>query len=84
MGCREVPVELTQLVDALQGKLREREFVLEDRPFRLHITLARDARLPQRLPVERIDWNVNEFALVESTTGRGGSHYDVIGRWPLQ
>jgi len=83
MGTHRVPAALTQLVDALQSKLREREFVLEERPFRLHVTLARNARLTESVPVAQIDWQVNEFALVESTPGRGGSRYEVIGRWAL-
>jgi 2'-5' RNA ligase len=31
---------------------------------------------------EPIVWPVSEFTLVESTLARGGSRYDIVGRWP--
>jgi 2'-5' RNA ligase len=83
LGSHNTPPELSQLVTTLHGKLREREFVLEERPFRLHVTLARDARMTERVNVVPIEWHVDDFVLVESTLGRGGSRYDVVGRWPL-
>jgi 2'-5' RNA ligase len=83
MSGDRVPMALTQLVETLQSTLREHEFAVEERPFRLHVTLARDARLQERLPIEPIEWRIDDFVLAESTSGRSGAHYDIIGRWPL-
>lgn len=62
----------------------------ETDPFRPHVTVARardgfdagvllDALADHHGPAVRID----ELALVESTLGRGPSHYKVVGRFPL-
>src|SRR5262249_14934318 len=37
LGSHGIPPELSQLVAMLHSKLREREFALEERPFRLHV-----------------------------------------------
>jgi 2'-5' RNA ligase len=83
LGSQHVPSALTQFAEALHSKLREHEFVAEERPFRLHVTLARASRLAERAPIRPIEWLIEEFVLVESKVGRGGSQYEVIGRWPL-
>lgn len=56
-------------------------------PFHGHLTLAR-GRHPGdvRSLVGRAassSWPVSEVTLVSSATGRGGSRYEVIGRWAL-
>ena len=55
--------------------------------FHGHLTLARgrhpsDLRSLVGRPVAS-SWPVPEVTLVSSVTGRGGSRYEVIGRWPL-
>jgi 2'-5' RNA ligase len=63
----------------------------ESRPFRGHLTLARDVR-DARECLEVLDgyrgpsWTVDELQLFSSEPGagpRGSPHYTVIGRWPL-
>lgn len=56
-------------------------------PFHGHLTLARGRRPGDlRLLVGRAassTWPVGEVSLVSSVPGRGGSRYDVVGRWAL-
>ena len=61
----ESPAALDALVARLAEALRARGFALEARPFRPHLTLARDARAPRGLApdIEPIFWPVRELAL---------------------
>ncbi len=82
-GVSNVPPGLAALQSSLDLELRERRFVLEDRPFAAHATLAR--RIANSIPRESmapIAWNVDEFVLVRSETGRGS--YTVMERWKLE
>lgn len=57
----------------------------EEREFRAHVTLIRDARAPQALPPPPpLAWPVREFALVSSTLGPGGPSYEVLERYALE
>jgi len=79
----------TPLAD-LHARLRERLVALglrvEDRPFKAHVTCARNAvgaRAPALAP-RALAWRVHGHALVESRMGRGGGyvvlrHYRVAG-----
>jgi 2'-5' RNA ligase len=67
------------LVSALEGALRVAGFNLEDRAWRPHISLLREARRPETLPEMALQWPVREFVLVESAVGA----YHVIGHWNL-
>jgi 2'-5' RNA ligase len=59
-------------------------FVLEERPFTAHVTLARDTRRAVgSLELPPIDWPVDDFVLVRSRPSPQGSRYEVIGRWNL-
>ena len=77
-----VAPELVDLHAALEAQLRGRGFVLEDRPFAPHVTLARKVRRSvPRSPVTPIRWPAREIALVPS--GEGTGRYTIIGRWEL-
>ena len=71
-----VPPELQQLVDSLNGIIADLGLKPEDRTYRPHITVVRNARqftterLTQRVPTE---WS--GFELMESISGPGGSTY---------
>jgi RNA 2',3'-cyclic 3'-phosphodiesterase len=70
-GCSAVPAELADLVAELRGSLEDAGVAFDEKPFAVHITLARDARPPASMPVlEPIDWPVDGFALVGSAGGR--------------
>ena len=71
-----VPPELQQLVDSLNNIVADLGLEPEDRVYRPHITVVRNARqftterLTQRVPTE---WS--SFELVESVSGPGGATY---------
>ncbi len=71
-----VPPEMQAVVDALNGALGEVGVRTEDRNFRPHITVVRNARpfqterLTQRATME---WS--RFELMESVSGPGGASY---------
>ena len=77
------PGEASELADSLRAQLAGlvRD---EDREFRPHVTLARDARRRSASrAVDPIEWPAREFVLVESNMTRTGSIYAVRERWPL-
>jgi 2'-5' RNA ligase len=64
----EPPPRLMQLAADLVGRLRSSGVMLEDRAYRPHVTLLRNARWPDApLPVlPPVAWRVAEFALIQS------------------
>jgi 2'-5' RNA ligase len=79
-----LPEPLLALVAALRAGLEVRGFKPEQRPFKAHLTLARQVRRAALVvPVESLLWPARELSLVESQTGRAGSHYERIATWPL-
>jgi 2'-5' RNA ligase len=79
-----LPQELIDLVTALQDALSAAAFSMEQRAYKPHITLMRNASC-QTLPAlaEPIAWRVREWVLVKSTQTSDGSNYVPIGRWSL-
>jgi 2'-5' RNA ligase len=85
VGPASMPAELGALAGALHGALRAAGWVLEERPFRAHVTLIRKARRPKSIPpLPRVDWPVHEFLLMRSRTSPKGSTYEPVERWSLQ
>lgn len=85
-GPAALPEELSSLVEALHGRLAERGFALEERPFAAHVTLVRKApRGGGTLPaLPGVRWPAREFVLVRSSPAGSGSRYDVLERFPLR
>jgi 2'-5' RNA ligase len=89
LGAPRTPPELVTLVDHLLFNLLEKQIKLKREVFRPHVTLVRN--LPSLRPlqkIERIDWPVQEFALIESAPLADESRsderrYTVLARWPL-
>ncbi len=78
------PPEAARLSKELQCRLSPEQFRLGSQEFRPHITLARDLpRIQAAQSIEPLRWKLNEFVLVESRRGAGGSNYSPLGRWPL-
>ena len=78
-GPRQLPGGLARLAELLQLELFKEAFILERRPFAAHVTLLRKAP-PQPLPsLPRVEWTVNDFALVSSSVGS----YQTLERFPL-
>jgi len=71
---------------AVQEKLRDalkgRGFRVDSRPFRPHVTLAREVTAaPPAAPPAEVAWPVRELALVASVPAPGGSRYTPLARW---
>jgi RNA 2',3'-cyclic 3'-phosphodiesterase len=79
----EIPDGLAALAAGLAAALVAAGLGSEDRPYRPHATLLRDARCVSLPELEGFNWRVRDFVLVESTLAPAGSTYQVIGRWPL-
>lgn len=76
----ETPRQLAELVDELGRSLRRHHFRFEDRPYKPHVTLLRnakwtDAELP---PMPAVRWQMRRFALVQSSGDAAGSSYRVL------
>lgn len=81
-----VPETLLCLVTSLSRGLAQEGFDLDQRPFRVHMTLARKVR--QRPPWVKLEpsipLRVTEFGLVRSCRSDTGSTYTRVDAWPLQ
>jgi 2'-5' RNA ligase len=81
----ETPEALVSLVTALEQRLHDAGFRFEERAYIPHATLMRRARWKKAdLKFGRVNWLVNDFALVRSHPGPTGSSYEVLGRWKLK
>ena len=79
-----VPQALMELTTALQNGLSAAGFSLEERAYKPHITLMRNASC-QTLPelMKPIAWRAHEWVLIRSDQTSGGANYVPIGRWSL-
>lgn len=83
-GPRHIPGSLESLVDQLKSGLLNCGFSPETRPYRPHVTLARDARSSASGPVSKpFVWHCDRFVLVTSTSARQPPRYRVAREWPL-
>jgi 2'-5' RNA ligase len=75
---------LRALVDRLRVNLLEHQLDPDRKDFRPHVTIGRDWGEKQvEATIGPFAWSADDFVLVESETGRKGSQYRIIGRWPL-
>jgi len=81
-----VPEALLRLMTSLSRGLTQEGIVLDQRPFRVHMTLARKVR--QRPPWVKLEpsipLRVTEFSLVRSCRFDSGSTYTRVDVWPLR
>ena len=81
-GCRETPAGLARLQADLASRLRDAGFLLEDRLYTPHVTLARKVTRPiGRRDAQPVGWTAREVALVRSQLGKGG--YETLETWEL-
>jgi RNA 2',3'-cyclic 3'-phosphodiesterase len=80
----ESPPQLMQLVYGLEEKLEAAGISFDERPYKPHLTLLRNTRCTTQIPFEPIFWDIEEYALVSSSTTETGPTYQLIGRWPLK
>jgi len=73
--------ELAVLHRALDDHVRALGLPTEDREFRPHITLARNAEGIKPAPIAPIEWKVDSFCLMQSARTDAGS-YQVVRRYP--
>jgi len=79
-----VPQPITDLHATLAGALARAGFVLEERAFRPHITLARRCVQPQpRTRCEPLRWRADRLCLIGSELQPEGPVYREIASWPL-
>ena len=73
---------------ALQSQLRRAlsggGFRVDSRPFRPHVTLAREVTAAPAASAASVAWRTRVFALVESEPTPHGSRYTPIARWPAR
>lgn len=80
-----VPQQLAQLVNALEQRLTMHRFKFEQRAYKPHVTLLRNAHwsddpLPEMQPV---CWQIQDFALVQAVHQDGLASYRVLARFAL-
>lgn len=79
-----MPPGAQELSGGLKSALLAAEFHPDLKPFRAHVTLARQVRrAPRGLGMPVVTWTFREFALIESRTLPEGSSYSVVASWIL-
>lgn len=87
VGLADTPglIALKTLQTAVVTALRDEGFVLENRSYKPHITLARSVQTTDlvALEVPQIEVPVHELCLFSSRAVNGSQEYTVIARFPL-
>jgi RNA 2',3'-cyclic 3'-phosphodiesterase len=79
-----MPARAEELSGALKSALAAAGFRPDLKPFRAHVTLARQVRrAPADLGMPAVTWSFEEFALIESRTLPQGSSYSLVASWAL-
>jgi len=83
-GASVVPRAAQAFAEALKQSLTSAGFAPDLKPFRPHVTLARQVRhRPLAQTLTEVRWRFRDFALVESRSSPGGSLYSVRNSWAL-
>jgi len=69
------------LVEQMADIARKNGIVIDERPYRPHITLARKAKCAVSIVPAPIIWRADNFCLVESCSTAEGVEYRLINRW---
>jgi RNA 2',3'-cyclic 3'-phosphodiesterase len=80
----QTPDALMQLALQLRQTLREAGFVIEQRAYRPHLTLAHHSTQPEMVTVPQVSWTAREFSLFSSLHSTQDAHYQALGSWPLR
>ena len=79
-GCSNPAPALVELQQRLAEALRRGGFVLDDRPYTPHLTLARRVARPvTRAAIARIGWRATQLRLMRTEAGR----YATLASWEL-
>ena len=78
-----VPSQHTFLVNELESKLHNHRFRFEQRPYKQHVTLLRNAQWSDAplLRQSKVCWQVSDFVLVQSLSDEQGACYEVLARF---
>ncbi len=83
-GVQSVPPPLMELQQRIARSLLVSGLEAEERPFAVHVTLARRITVAVRHPLASpLVWHVTAFALVVSEPDVAGARYRVLSSWPL-
>jgi 2'-5' RNA ligase len=83
-GVQSVPPPLMELQQKIARSLLVSGLEAEERPFAVHVTLARRITVAVRHPLTPpLLWHVTAFALVVSEPDVAGARYRVLSSWPL-
>jgi len=84
LGPDRVSPHLLELQRQLTQAQAECGLQPEARPFAPHMTLMRHAKAGcSNLRTSRIQWQIRDFALIESITHSTAAEYRILARWPL-
>jgi 2'-5' RNA ligase len=80
-----VPQQLAQLASALEQRLTLHRFKFDQRDYKPHVTLLRNAHWSDKpLPgMHPVCWQIQDFALVQSGQQNGLASYRVLARFAL-
>lgn len=86
LGCREVPMEATQLANKLIHIAKKAHLQIQERHYIPHVTLVR--KCPEHAPAPLIqphfECQFEALHLFESVSGKHGVHYPIRHTWPFQ
>ena len=83
-GVQNMPPPLVELQQAITRSLLVSGLQPDERPFAVHVTLARRITAAVRRPLAPpLVWHVTAFALVASELAAVGARYRVLSSWPL-
>lgn len=84
LAAPDVPDALLKLVSDINTLISSQGIRPDTRPYQPHLTIARKAAgKPGKFEFEPIDWRIDSFCLVQSSTLPEGAVYEVIETWPL-
>ncbi len=84
LGCEETPAGYIELLEQLAEKIADCGFKMDERENRPHVTLRRKVPRPKEYAdIKTIEWEVDQFVLVESVSIKGGVSYQVVNSYPL-
>jgi len=81
-----VPKQLEKLVHRLEQNLAMHGFEFDQRPYKPHVTLLRNAKWgSEPLPVmKKVMWKAKSFVLVQSAPDEKGANYKVLAQFQLR
>jgi 2'-5' RNA ligase len=83
-AARTIPSVLDQLWRELHGALALRQWALDPKRLRPHVTLARKvSQAPVLQAFSAVEWTVSKFSLLRSDMRGSGPVYTVVDTWPL-